>query len=377
MQSHVAAAPTAGHAAAGALSKEEIYALRKRHFSDALSVSYENTSPLLIVRGEGQRLFDEQGVAYLDTRNNVGHVGHCNPKVAAAVAAQVGQLNTNTRYLHPNITKLAERLTATMPKPLSVAFFVNSGSEANDLAMRLARAHTGNDDFIVVEHAYHGHTSAVIDISPYKYEHVGGEGQKPWVHKVPCPDTYRGIYSADEPQVGEKYADFVATACDEARARNNGEKGVAGFFIESGMSVAGVILPPEGYLRAAYKHVRAAGGVCIADEVQVGFGRFGTHYWGFQQQGADIVPDIVTMGKPFGNGMPLAAVVCTREIADSFNNGLEYFNTFGGNPVCAAAVRLSLPPPVPKTNSRSSIQHWKHAEVKDFVLTMQRNRASP
>ena len=342
LQPHVTeAAAQTDHGLADSLSKEEIYALRKRHFSDALSVSYENTSPLLIVRGERQRLYDEQGVSYLDTRNNVGHVGHSNPKVAAAVAAQVGELNTNTRYLHPNITKLAEKLTATMPEPLSVAFFVNSGSEANDLAMRLARAHTGNDDFIVVDHAYHGHTSAVIDISPYKYEHEGGEGQKPWVHKVPCPDTYRGVYSEDEPKVGEKYADFVATACGKARARNKGEKGVAGFFIESGMSVAGVILPPEGYLRAAYQHVRAAGGVCIADEVQVGFGRFGTHYWGFQQQGPDVVPDIVTMGKPFGNGMPLAAVVCTREIADSFNNGLEYFNTFGGNPVCAAAVRNS------------------------------------
>jgi ethanolamine-phosphate phospho-lyase len=264
-----ASASAVAAAATDGLSKEEIYALRKRHFSDALSVSYENTSPLLIVRGERQRLFDEQGVSYLDTRNNVGHVGHSNPKVAAAVAAQVGALNTNTRYLHPNVSKLAEKLTATMPDPLSVVFFVNSGSEANDLAMRLARAHTGNDDFVVVEHAYHGHTTAVIDISPYKYEHKGGEGQKPWVHKVPCPDTYRGIYGEDEPDVGEKYASFVATACEEASARTEGEKGVAGFFIESGMSVAGVILPPEGYLQAAYKHVRKAGGVCIADEVQV------------------------------------------------------------------------------------------------------------
>ena len=335
-------APAAAAAAAAAdvvttdgLTKEEIYTLRKRHFSKAQSISYENTSPLLIVKGERQRLFDEAGVSYLDTRNNVGHVGHANPKVAAAVAAQVGQLNTNTRYLHPNISRLAEKLTATMPEELSVVFFVNSGSEANDLAMRLARAHTGNDDFVVVEHAYHGHTTAVIDISPYKYEHVGGEGQKEWVHKVPCPDTYRGVYGEDEPNVGEKYAGFVAEACEQAAARDAGETGVAGFFIESGMSVAGVILPPPGYLEAAYKHVRAAGGICVADEVQVGFGRFGKHYWGFQQQG--VTPDIVTMGKPFGNGMPLAAVVTTLAVSESFNNGLEYFNTFGGNPVCAAA----------------------------------------
>lgn len=148
-------------------------------------------------------------------------------------------------------------------------------------------------------------------------------------------DTYRGVYGEDEPNVGEKYAGFVAEACEQAAARNAGETGVAGFFIESGMSVAGVILPPPGYLAAAYEHVRAAGGVCVADEVQVGFGRFGKHYWGFQQQG--VTPDIVTMGKPFGNGMPLAAVVTTLAVSESFNNGLEYFNTFGGNPVCAAA----------------------------------------
>ena len=200
--------------------------------------------------------------------------------------------------------------------------------------MRLARTHTKHNDFIVVEHAYHGHTTAVLDISPYKYEHEGGEGQKPWVHKVICPDTYRGVHRttgnpAGDRALGTRYADYVKDACSDAGG------GVAGFFIESGMSVAGVILPPEGYLATAYEHVRAAGGVCIADEVQVGFGRFGKSFWGFEQQ--DVVPDIVTMGKPFGNGMPLAAVVTTQAIADSFNNGLEYFNTFGGNPVCAAA----------------------------------------
>ena len=245
------------------------------------------------MRGERQHLFDQAGTRYLDTRNNVGHVGHSHPKVAAAVAAQVGALNTNTRYLHPNVSQLAAKLTATMPAPLSVCFFVNSGSEANDLAMRLARAHTGGDHFVVADHAYHGHTSAVIDISPYKYEHEGGEGQKPWVHKVACPDVYRGEYGPDEPNVGEKYAALVSDACDEA-GQDGGK--LAAFFIESGMSVAGVILPPEGYLAAAYRHVRAAGGVCVADEVQVGFGRFGAHYWGFQQQG--VTPDIVTMVPP-------------------------------------------------------------------------------
>ena len=209
--------------------------------------------------------------------------------------------------------------------------------------MRLARAHTGHDDFIVVDRAYHGHTSAVIDISPYKYEHEGGEGRKPWIHKVPCPDTYRGKIRGDVPDAGPQYAAHVAKVCKTLHADGQhwgARKGVAAFFVESGMSVAGVIMPPPGYLATAYDAVRAAGGVCVADEVQVGFGRCGEHFWGFEQQG--VVPDIVTMGKPFGNGMPLAAVVTTPEIGESFANGLEYFNTFGGNPVCWYEFLLAL-----------------------------------
>lgn len=195
----------------------------------------------------------------------------------------------------------------------------------------------------MVERAYHGNTSAVMEISPYKFEHVGGAGQAPHIHKVPCPDTYRGPHSG--PTAAAEYANYVTQACEAAAKREQSEgaqqykKGVSAFFIESGMSVAGVILPPEGYLEAAYAAVRAAGGVCVADEVQTGFGRFGTCFWGFEQQ--QVVPDIVTMGKPFGNGVPLAAVVTTRAISNSFNNGLEYFNTFGGNPVsCAAGLAV-------------------------------------
>jgi len=281
-----------------------------------------------MVRGEGCYLYDEKGVQYLDTRNNVCHVGHAHPNVAAAVSSQVSVLNTNSRYLHQNVAELSQRLLATFPPELSVVFFVNSGSEANDLALRLARCHTGNRDVVVVDDAYHGHTASVIDISPYKYLHKGGNGKPDWVHQVTCPNVYRGPHRG--PHAGPKYAEEVKKATQQAQ---NGK--VAAFFVESGMSVAGVILPPEGYLSSSYAHVRAAGGVCVADEVQVGFGRLGEHFWGFQHQG--VVPDIVTMGKPFGNGMPLAAVVTTKAVSDSFNNGLEYFNTFGGNPVCAAA----------------------------------------
>lgn len=317
-------------AEAASLSKDEIRHLRQKHFCAAQSVSYANTDPLLLLRGQGSRLFDDKGKAYLDTRNNVCHVGHAHPKVAAAVARQIEKLNTNTRYLHPNLCLLAKRLTDTMPKGsgLEICFFVNSGSEANDLAVRLAFARTKSRDIVVVDHGYHGHTQQVIEISPYKFDHKGGEGRKSNIHKVTCPCTYRGPYRGKD--AGEKYAETVADAC---RAAPEGR--VAAFFVESGMSVGGVILPPPGYLQAAYSSVRAAGGICVADEVQTGFGRFGEHFWGFEEQG--VHPDIVTMGKPFGNGMPLAAVVTTKDVADAFSNGLEYFNTFGGNPVCCAA----------------------------------------
>ncbi|KAL1524641.1 hypothetical protein AB1Y20_019528 [Prymnesium parvum] len=312
--------------------KARLIEQRRRHFCAAQSVSYANVDPLVMVRGYGARLVDEAGRVFVDTRNNVCHVGHAHPRVAAAVAEQVATLNTNTRYLHMNVCELARRLLATFPKPLSdgVVFFVNSGSEANDLALRLARAKAGHrpdGKVLVVEHAYHGHTHAAIGLSPYKYKHAsfGGGAKPPYVEACAAPDVYRGPHRG--PTAAAAYAADVEAHC--ARGA------VDAFFIESGMSVAGVILPPQGYLRLCYAAVRAAGGVCVADEVQTGLGRFGKWWWGFEQQG--VVPDIVTMGKPMGNGMPLAAVVCTREIGDAFAQGPEYFNTFGGNPVCAAA----------------------------------------
>jgi 4-aminobutyrate aminotransferase-like enzyme/Ser/Thr protein kinase RdoA (MazF antagonist) len=311
------------------LSVEEIRSEREEHVSKSLSISYQK--PLKIVRGLMQYLYDEDGRAYLDAVNNVSHVGHCHPRVVRAGQEQMAVLNTNTRYLHDNLVRYASRLCATLPDPLSVCFFVCSGSEANELALRLARTHTQRKDLIVVDVAYHGNTTSLIEISPYKFDGPGGTGAPPYVHKVPMPDVYRGEYKQNDLHAGEKYARYVEHAIQEVQ--NNGSE-VAAFICESLLGCGGQIVLPENYLKEVYRHVRNAGGVCIADEVQVGFGRVGTHFWGFETQG--VVPDIVTMGKPIGNGHPLAAVVTTPKIAASFNNGMEYFNTFGGNPVSCA-----------------------------------------
>ena len=295
-----------------------------------LSVSYRE--PLKIVRGWMQYLYDETGHAFLDVYNNVPLVGHSHPRVVRAVQQQLALLNTNTRYLSDVVNQYAERLTLHLPKTLSVCYFVNSGSEANELAIRLARAHTGSEDLIVLEHAYHGNTNTLIDISPYKFDGPGGKGRKPWVHVAPIPDDYRGPHRRGETDAGVKYSQHVSELLSGMRQER---RNVAGFIAETLPSVAGQIVFPPGYLAEVYKHVRAAGGVCIADEVQVGFGRLGTHFWGFERQ--NVVPDIVVFGKPIGNAFPLAAVVTTPEIALSFDNGMEYFSTFGGNPVACAA----------------------------------------
>jgi 4-aminobutyrate aminotransferase-like enzyme/Ser/Thr protein kinase RdoA (MazF antagonist) len=312
----------------------ETLALRRTLLGKNLSLSYER--PLKIVRGWMQCLYDETGRAYLDVYNNVPLVGHSHPRVVKAAQDQLALLNTNTRYLHDNVSRYAERLTRLLPEPLRVCFFVNSGSEANELALRLARAHTKREDIVVLEHAYHGHTSTLIDISPYKFDGPGGSGKKPWVHVAPLADDYRGPYRRDDKQAGAKYAQHVAEILKRTRAEG---RGVAAYIAETLPSVGGQIVFPPGYLAAAYGHVRGAGALCIADEVQVGFGRLGTHFWGFEMQGA--VPDIVVLGKPIGNAFTLAAVITTHKIADSFNNGMEFFSTFGGNPV-ACAVGLAV-----------------------------------
>ena len=307
--------------------RRHLLAERRRHLGPSLSISYDQ--PLHIIRGWRQHLYDASGRAYLDCVNNVAHVGHCHPRVTAAAVRQAARLNTNTRYLYESLNEYLERLTATLPEPLRVAYLVCSGSEANELALRLARAHTGRDGVIVVDTAYHGNTNALVDISPYKFNGPGGRGKPDHVHVAPMPDVYQGPYRGVD--AGSRYARHVAEAAQ------TGE--IAAFFCESALGCGGQVVPPAGFLREAFDAVRAAGGVCVADEVQTGFGRAGSHFWMFEQHG--VVPDIVTMGKPIGNGHPMGAVVTTPEIAESFANGMEYFNTFGGNPV-SCAVGLAV-----------------------------------
>jgi 4-aminobutyrate aminotransferase-like enzyme/Ser/Thr protein kinase RdoA (MazF antagonist) len=309
---------------------ESTLAERRERMGGNLSISYKR--PLKIVRGWQQYLYDSEGRAYIDAYNNVAHVGHCHPRVVQAATAQYGLLSTNTRYLNDQMQEYARRLCATLPDALSVCYFVNSASEANELALRMMKAYTKSTDIIVLDAAYHGHTNTLIDISPYKHDGPGGTGAPDWVHTAFIPDDYRGPFKRHDPLAGRKYADQVQSVI--ARIQSEGRT-LGGYIAETLPSVGGQIVLPAGYLAGVYDYVRAAGGVCIADEVQVGFGRIGTHFWAFQAH--DVIPDIVVMGKPIGNGQPMGAVVTTRAIADAFNNGMEYFATFGGNNVSVAA----------------------------------------
>lgn len=308
-------------------SNKELLDFRKKHLGKSLSLSYKQ--PLKMDRGAGVYLIDVFGRRYLDTVNNVAHVGHEHPRVVKAGQEQMAVLNTNSRYLHDNINGFAKELLETFPQELSVVHFVNSGSEANELALRMTKAFTKAKDMIAVEIGYHGNTNACIDISSYKFDGKGGQGAPEHTHIVPLPDMFRGLYQ------GENTAENYAKHIDE-QIENIHEKGrnLAGFICESIISCGGQVELPENYLKLAYQAIRKAGGLCIADEVQTGCGRVGHTFWGFQLH--DVIPDIVTIGKPIGNGHPLAAVVCTQEVANAFANGMEYFNTFGGNPVSCA-----------------------------------------
>ena len=281
----------------------ELAERRARTLGYGLSLSY--AKPLQILRGHRQYLIDHTGRRYLDTVNNVAHVGHEHPAVVEAGQRQMAVLNTNTRYLHPLAIQLAEALTSLLPPPLSVVHFVNSGSEANELALRMARAVTGGQATLALPMGYHGNTSRTIEVSEYKFARKGGQGKPAHTHLLD--------YGQGMPDVPEGRWTFIH---------------------ETILSCAGQVPLPEGFLQYVYTTVRAAGGICIADEVQTGLGRVGSHWWAFEAHG--VVPDVVTIGKPFGNGHPLAAVVCTPQVARAFHNGMEYFNTFGGNPVSAA-----------------------------------------
>lgn len=304
-----------------AASKDKTLQERKSRIGRNLSIGYK--TPIKMLRGRMQYLYDESGRQYLDAYNNVPHVGHCHPRVVEAARKQMGLLNTNTRYLYDGLSDYAEKLCATLPEPLNVCYFVNSGSEANELALRLTRAYTGSKEMIVLEGAYHGHTTSLIDISPYKHDGPGGQGAPDWVHTVPVADVYRGRYKAN-PEAGKAYASFVKDKLAQLDRP-------ASFIAETCPSVGGQIIFPKGYLQDVYRHIRNSGGLCIADEVQTGYGRTGSHFYAFEAQG--VTPDIVVLGKPIGNGHPIAAVITTADIADAFDNGMEFFSTFGGNTV--------------------------------------------
>ncbi len=304
--------------------KAQVQAGRAAHFGGNLSLTYDD--PVMLVRGWKHHLFDEWGRPYLDAYNNVPHVGHAHPRIQAVAAGQLRRMNSNTRYLHPAQTAFAEKILSKLPAPFEVCFFVNSGTEANELALRLARAHTGAKGMVTPDHGYHGNTTGVIDISAYKFNAPGGIGQPEWVELVEAADDYRGRFCRSDPDRAQKFADLVDPAI--ARLKDKGH-GLAGFIAETFPSVGGQIIPPKGYLAQVYEKIRAAGGLCIADEVQTGLGRLGDYYFGFEHQGA--LPDIVVLGKPIGNGHPLGVLVTTRAIADSFAKGPEFFSTFGGS----------------------------------------------
>lgn len=309
-------------------------ALRKQFINPGVFLYYKK--PIMLVEGAMQYVWDEAGKRYLDGLAGIVtiSVGHCHPHVVAAANRQNETLqHSTTIYLQPNISLYAEKLASKMPGELKVCYFVNSGSEANDLALLMARASTGNYDVIALRNAYHGGNAsgmAVTAHSNWKYNVPHSFG----VHHAIAPYPYRGPYGYDDADAGRKYADDVKSLIDYASPGK-----VAAFIAESIQGVGGFVEFPQGYLKHVYEHIHAAGGVCIADEVQTGFGRTGTHFWGFETQG--VIPDIVTMAKGIGNGVPLAAVVTTPKIAQSLV-GKVHFNTFGGNPVVTAIGKAVL-----------------------------------
>ncbi len=304
--------------------KAHVKDMRARHFGGNLKLSYAD--PVMLLRGWRHHMFDEWGRPYLDAYNNVPHVGHAHPRLQAVAADQLARMNSNTRYLHPAQAAFAEKLLSKLPPELSVCWFVNSGSEANELALRLARAASGRRGMITPDHGYHGNTTGAVDISAYKFNAQGGVGQADWVELIELPDDYRGRFRREDKEAGARYAAQVDGALERLSGR--GQK-LAGFIAETYPSVGGQIIPPPGYLQGVYERIRAAGGVCIADEVQTGLGRLGSHYFAFEAQG--VRPDIVVLGKPIGNGHPIGVVVSTPEIAARFAKGPEFFSTFGGS----------------------------------------------
>jgi len=341
-------------------SNEVLINLRKKYLGKNLSLSYNK--PIKIVRGKDQYLIDDNGRKYLDTVNNIAHVGHENENVVKVGQKQMAILNTNTRYLHPNLIRLSEELLNRFPKKLGTVFFVNSGSEANELAIRLMKNYTSQNDIIVFEGGYHGNTTSTLEISNYKYMGKGGKGESKHIHSIPMPDVFRGKYSGLESS--KHYVNEVAKKIDKIKSKG---KSIAGMIIEPIISCGGQIELPNNFLKKTYQIIKKNNGLLISDEIQTGFGRVGKKFWGFQLH--DVIPDIVTLGKPMGNGHPIGAVVCTKAIADKFNNGMEFFSSFGGNPV-SCAIALSVLDEVKKNNLQ------KNAEIVGSYIKSQLKKLS-
>ena len=313
------------------MSTRDLEERRRRALAPAYKLSYDQ--PLHLVRGEGVWVWDSNGRRYLDCYNNVPSVGHCHPRVVEAIATQAGQLNTHTRYLHENVVELAERLGSKLSGDLNTCWFVCSGTEANELATRISRTVTGRQGMVVSEGSYHGNSELVHALSTDSYP---AEDRPDWLGVAEAPDVYRGSVG-NGADAGERYSALVSEALEDLVAQGFAP---AGMLVDSSWDANGVLIAPDDYLSRAASIIRDAGGLFIADEVQAGYCRLGDSWWGHGRYG--VVPDIVTMGKPMGGGHPVAAVVTTPEIAAAFSERSDYFNTFGGNPVSAAAALAVL-----------------------------------
>ncbi len=321
----------AGFPAKNPLAIEKLLEKRYKHLSSILSVSYD--TPIYMKGAAFQYMYDAYGNTYLDAYNNIPHVGHSHPKVVEAGQRQMAKLNTNTRYLYDSLNEYAEKLLSKFPDSLNKVYFVNSGSAATDLALRMANIHGGHEKIMVMEHGYHGNTRAAIDVSYYKFNNPKGRGKKENILVAPIPDTYRGKYTNDNGSAGRSYAE------EAIKLIENSETPIGAFISEPIIGCGGQVPLAKGYLKHVFPAIRKHGGVCIDDEVQTGFGRTGDHYWGYEAQ--EVVPDMVILGKPMANGHPMGAVVCTSDIAASFEKGVEFFSSFGGNPV-SCAIALSV-----------------------------------
>ncbi len=296
---------------------------RHQHISTTYTLSYHQ--PIHMVRSAFQYMYDAHGNTFLDAYNNIPHVGHSHPAIVEAGQRQMARLNTNTRYLFDHLARYVEKLQAKFPPSLNKVYLVNSGSAATDLALRMAKFHTQLEDIMVMELGYHGNTQTAIEVSDYKFNNPKGLGIGQHILKTEVPDTYKGAYKSSDQNAGIKYAQ------DAIKQIKEHPRPIAAFIAEPILGCAGQVPLAPGYLKALYPAVRAQGGVCISDEVQTGFGRMGDHFWGYEMQ--DVIPDIVILGKPIANGHPMGAVICTDTIATSFEKGVEFFSSFGGNPV--------------------------------------------